>query len=270
MRPWYRFLFFSLILSSCSRLQMAYKLADDYILHQANSFFDLSDDQYKTYKSRVEKDIDRIKTTELPKASAYLKTIKSEVKTGLTSQKIDLLYEDGQKLFSRVIHEFETTAYDFSREMNTEQIENFKDEYNERLNDLKEDVDSPKERFKHQRKRVTKWMKEWVGSVSRDQEKAIEQFIDSNPYPYELQIKHRQLMRDKFLEARKDPIRLKEFLAKIDLEKDTSYAGAMKIYTPGLKKFLLNLYTSLSEKQKNYLIGRLDTRIGQLEEIAKN
>jgi hypothetical protein len=271
MRTVLRFLSITLVLlaASCSRLSVAYKLADEYILRQADNYFDLSEDQYSEFKRRVEDDLKRIRDNRAPQASQFLRKILSHVKQNdVTAATVDGLFQEGQTLFDHIVHEFETTAFDLTSQTNSDQIKNFTEEYNEKLNDFKDDVKGPNDRYKMQRKKSLKWTKEWIGWLEVGQEEALEEFIKANPFPFELQVKSRETMRDKFIEAKKDPKRLKEFLKNLNEERDPEYKEALNKYNQALKVFIVDIYKSLNKRQKSYLIERLETRIKQLEDLA--
>lgn len=269
MKSVWRYFLLAMILASCTKLQLAYRFADEYMLHQANSFFDLSSEQYKTYKAKVEDDLGRIKKNEGPEVIAFLRSIKTDIeKKDLNGKKVESRYDEGVKLASRIIHEFDSTALDISRSLSDKQIENFKSEYNERLDDYKEDLDTPTEKYAHQKKRYFRMLREWIGNLTIEQEKQLDTFIRTNPYPYDQQIKNRQEMRDKYIQVRKDPKKLNDFLSHIETDKDAAYDQAMKAYTPAFQNFIFNIYNSLTDQQRRYLLGRIDTRISQIEDIT--
>lgn len=255
---------------SCSRLGVAVDWADEYILNEADNYFDLSSEQYKEFKPRVEKDIQRIKKENFPELSIFFRKISEKAeKNQINEKEIIALFDEGQGLFRKVLHQFEPTILDFATKATSEQANNFIKEYNKKIEELQDDIKTPSDRLKKQKKRYDRWLNEFIDNMTADQKKALEAEIENNPIPFDLQVKSRNQIRDKFLTVMGNPQELKNFLTNFEKQRSPEYQEALKKYQSGLKSYLWVLFQSLSEGQKTYLIKQLRHRADELEKISK-
>jgi hypothetical protein len=259
-----------IIFLGCSRLDLAVNWADDYIIRQADNYFDLSSKQQTEYKVKVQKDIDRIKTENFPKIAKFLGKISGAVDKGAISEKyIADSFDEGTKLFREALHQFDGTAIDFLSHASDEQMKHFVEEFNDKTKGIKEETETPKERMKRQRKTYERWTKEFIGSLSSEQKDILEKQIKNNPYPYELQVKNRETFRDKLLEVHNNPASIKGFVTRIEKQRTDAYDDALDTFHEGLKSYLWDLYRSLSPDQKNSLAKKLNERASELDKIAE-
>lgn len=260
-----------LLLVSCSRLDIAVRWADDYLLHEVDSYLDLTGDQSKDYQQKLQQDIQRLKKENFPLMAAYLRRLAEHVeKRPLELKDIENYSSEGKKIFNQGMQQFKDTATYIISKTPDSRLERFNQKFAKKIEDQKKDIDSLQKQKKKSLKRYEKWFKEWLGGLRGPQEPALEAHLLAFPYPWDLQIKNRLILKDRILAVRKDNTSLKQILNNYDQERSPEFRQALEKYQMGLQKYLYELSQTLTPEQKKFLVERLRSRAKELENLSKS
>ena len=263
-------LLFLMLLSSCSKVDTAMKFADWLIVKETDSYFDLTDEQNKDLKQEIQKDLARIKKDNFPKIAEFLRKVAGQVEANkFTLENLNLWHTEGQKTIKDVLNQFQPTALEFALKASQQQIEHFKFKYQKETDKRKKEIETDDDKFKFHRKRFEKWTDEWVGGLSADQRKLLNDDIKAYPFPWDLQIRSRGVSVAKFLEARSSKISLKAYMDKMTDDRDPEYETALKAYQVHVKGFILELYKVLTKEQKAHFIKKLRDRAQEFETLSR-
>ena len=263
-------LLFFLILASCSKMDLALKWADWMIVKETDSYFDLSDTQNKELKNQVQKDLSRVKKENFPDIAKFLSKVAGQIEADKISlEEIAKLQTEFQITVKAALNQFQSTALDFAMKATAEQIEHFKKKYNQQTEKHADDVKTEKDKFKLQKKRFEKWTDEWLGGLTSEQKVALASDIKEVPFPWDLQVRSREVSLNKFLEARRSRALLKAYMDQLEDERDPEYEKALKDYQAHLRIYILKLYQSLNKDQKTYLTKKLRDRAHEFEGLAR-
>ncbi len=247
------------------------KWADWMIVKETDSYFDLTDTQNKELKDQVQKDLARVKKENFPLIAKFLRKVASQIEADKISlDEIVKLQNEFQITVKTALNQFQSTALDFTMKASAEQIEHFKKKYNQQTGKHADEVKTEKDKFKLQKKRFEKWTNEWLGGLTPEQKVALESDIKEVPFPWDLQVRSREVSLKKFLEARRSRDLLKAYMDQLEDERDPEYETALKVYQAHLRNYILKLYQSLSKDQKTYLMKKLRDRAQEFEGLARD
>ena len=196
---------------SCSRLDIAVNLANSYIVHKTDDYFDLTKEQSKRLKESLAKDINQVKKTIFPQLAAEMLKIADTVSFQKTfdSTFVSATYQRIENLFMEGVRIFTPTAVALAGDLSPNQITLFQKEVDEKLNDLKKD--SEKKSFDKMKKQFDSWF----GSMTSNQKDDLKKFVEKNPGPTKLSVYNRQTLAHNFVRAFPDKNARKKYVEKI-------------------------------------------------------
>lgn len=262
-----------LLLSGCSRLDIAYRWADTYIASKVDDYFDISSEQSKALKKDIKKDLGVMKTTLLPQWTERLEKIQNDVETGtLTDSKVAVYFGQFFKDIEQINSHFATTAVDFISSTQPTQIEYFKKSFAKKN---REDIEKAQNITKIQKDYRGKYadvFEMFVGSLTKDQEKMIEESVKNSPYPAELKAKNKAYIFNEFISHQNSMDEMKKFVREYTLQADKfdlpEFRAANQAYQENLQKLITQVMTSLTEKQKMALKNNINEKTEQLRSIS--
>ncbi len=260
-----------LLMSACSKMDLAMKWADWMIVKETDSYFDLTDTQNKDLKLQVQKDLARVKKENFPQFAKFLRKVADQIDADkISAEEINQLQAEFQKTVRIALDQFQATALDFSMKASPDQMEHFKKKYNEQTKKHADEIRTEKDKFKLQKKRFEKWIDEWLGGLNSEQRASLETDLKAFPFPWDLQVRSREVSLKKFLDARSSRTLLKNYMDQLEEERDPEYETALKNYQVHLRNYILDLYRSLTKDQKKYLTKKLRDRAQEFEGLARD
>jgi hypothetical protein len=262
-----------LMLSGCSRLDMAVNWADSYITSLVDDYFDLTSKQNKQLKESLNADIEKIRQEQFPSWAAILRRMDQELSKNSISEQIVKKYfievlELGRKLPSY----FEDTALIFAESLSKEQMNYFDEEIEKKNTKDEKKLKNQETALDENRKKYQRAIEMWTGSLNRAQELVLEKHLKDHKFPLREQIKNKKELQKKFREARESVIDLKKFIKSYYVDNnrivDADYGKALTAYQADLQTYLFQLVKSLSEKQKKIFSENLIEKATALEELA--
>ena len=246
------------------------KWADWAIVKETDSYFDLTKAQNKELKQQIQKDLARVKKENFPIIAKFLRKIADQLKADkLSTEEIQGIQTEFQTVVRAALNQFQSTALDFSMSTSPEQIEYFKKKYNAETEKHAEEIKTEKDQFKLQKKNFEKWTDEWLNGLNSSQQVRLEEDIKAFPFPWQLQVRSRDVSLKNFLKARLSRDTLKIYMDKAEDERDPEYEKALKEYQIHLRIFIGSLFQSLTIEQKKYLIHKLESRAQELDVLAR-
>jgi hypothetical protein len=262
-----------LALSGCSRLDIAYRWADTYIASKVDDYFDISSAQSKALKKDIKKDLGVMKTTLLPQWEERLAKIQQDVDAGtLDDAKVAGYFGSFFKDIEQINSHFATTAVDFISTTQPTQIEYFKKSFAKKN---REDIEKAQNTAKAQKEYRGKYediFEMFVGSLTKDQEKMIEESVKNSPYPAELKAKNKAYIFNEFISHQSSMDEMKKFVREYTLQADKfdlpEFRVANQAYQESLQKLITQVMTNLTDKQKIALRNNINEKTEQLRSIS--
>lgn len=264
-----------LILSSCSRSDVMFSFADNVIVSKTDDFFDLSGPQKKELQQHLDTDLERIRKESLPPIAKSLREIdahtrQEKIEPAWVAQKFDEFQTKAKSL----AFEFQNTAVKLSLSLQPEQYDHLAKEMNAEIRKTEKDNKDQKDSDKKNFKRYQRGMEMWVGGLSNEQKDKVKAFIAEHPFPWKLQNANREFVLNQFLESKKDPEKIKEFVSLFFQDYEAvrlpAYKEAVDNNKKAFRTFLVETFwPSLNETQKKNLSKNLIARAEELEKLSQ-
>jgi len=267
-------LFVSFFIVSCSRIDVATNFADTYIANQLDKYFDINSIQSQFVKKTLKKDIVSIRRIIFPKAADELeKVLKETDEVKNWNKDLIIAHEKSMKeIFYSSIRILEQSAVEFASQLTPEQLKAFQKEFKKKTEDIQDLVDDPRESREKRYDKTRKFIEAWVGSLTNAQKKDLQNFCQLHLFPYREQITNREKLVKGFADSFPDVAKRKQYVSELFLNyenlRDPEYARLVLEDQDKLFDFLVKLYNSLNEDQRNHLRSTLADRIKQLRESA--
>lgn len=257
----------------CTRLDIAVSWADTYIVSQVDDYFDINSTQSKGLKESLKRDIAKVRKEQFGVWAAELRRFEKEVRENtLSEESFHQYFENTLDTSKKIQPYFTDSAVKFISTATPAQLEHFERTLRKKnIEDEKKIQNGQKARYET-RKKYLRWVEMWIDSLSKDQDQLLNQHLTDYPFPALAQIKNKNVVLEKFHEARKSPESLKNFVRNYYNNKyqyaDPEYQKALTSYQAELEKFIYGLVKSLNEKQKKLLSENLTAKASSLERLA--
>lgn len=263
-----------LSLTGCNQIGLAFRWADTYIASKVDDYFDISSKQSASLKNGLKKDLNELKTDLLPQWVARFRGIQSEVQKGhLNPERTQFYFDLFMKDIDHINGRFSDTANVFISNTNNEQLEYFAKAFQKKTQDDLQKFQKTAQYQKEMRGKYLEYFEMFLGTLNKDQQKMIDAHLVESPFPGELKARNKAhiislyLKGNKSAEARRDF--LKEYYNNPMALNLPEYQMAYQKYQHQLKKLVMQMMVTITEKQKKNLIDNLNEKTAQLERIAK-
>lgn len=255
---------------SCSRLEVAYNFADNYMTSKADDYLDLSSKQKKELKARLQKDLDRTRTEIFPEVAKQLQVLQSQIDQPWTAEVVAEDVQIIKDLFLKFLGYFKVTTLETLLAASPEQFATFDQEASEALEDSR-DVEEFKEKIA---KRYRRNVEMWIGGISKDQRGLLDKLLMDHPYPIQLQVQNKEHLLSQFQKARKNPQELELFIDQYFKNQDSlklpAYVTALSNHHQAVIEFAWKEFSpTVTSEQKKNLHRNLQARIDQLLKLAE-
>lgn len=256
---------------SCSRTSVIYRFADTMAISKTDDYFDLSGEQHDQLKKNLQKDLDVVRREYFPEIAKNLRELaplanQEQLSEETVSRKSQEL-QDHMKKFATY---FADTSVKTVLSLQSRQIDHFEKELREEIADNSDPEEQQEKAFKRYRRSL----EFWIGGINAAQKEKIKSFLAAHPYPGQLQNQSRMHVLEKFLQVRRNPEQLKNFVTELvnDLEavRLPSFTQSLKEHKAAFERFLArDLWPSFTKTQRDQLRETLLTRARELDEIAQ-
>ncbi len=265
-------LFFSLLLftSSCSRIDLAVYFADTYVVNKADDYFDLAGDQKKWLKSALKADINKVKRIIFPQLGHELLRVADILNTNrmVDQEAVYVSYQRVKKLVYEGARIFAPNAALFSEKLSSRQIVVFQKEMDEKLIDLRKD-DTEKNNYKKMKKNF----ETWIGHLTSEQKKSLENFVRETPSMTREKIFNRQTMSHDFVKAFPNKISRAQYVRNVFTQyekmRNPDYSILTEAYNKRVAEFVTVFLNELRAGQRENLVSNLRDRANQLIKLSK-
>ena len=265
---------FLVLLSSCSRSSFLVEIFDAITASRVDEYFDLSSAQKTELKKNLRQDADAVRRELLPEISGELqKTAKLVDEETLSPQVAAEKYHLIQGYFKKIAQAFKGSALKMTADLKPEQLKYFEKQVKKDIDKLKEQNEDTKKSQKTAFEKYKRSLKFWVGSMSDDQEKKIYQFLEQNPYPWQLEVQNKEYVLAQFLKSYESPekqkIYVESYFNDFENARLPEYTTALNAHKKSFQEFFAKeFWPTLSQKQKVSLRENLIERAEQIQKIS--
>jgi Family of unknown function (DUF6279) len=255
-------LFLSLAFAGCATT-LFYNHADWLLTRQIDQYFDLTRSQRSFVSARLSALLEHHRQEALPQYEDVIRDAATRIQRGLTGDDVDWAFTQYDRLKIDLFGRFASDGADFLRLVRDSQLPHVKRKLRERLAGQEALLREPAQaRTATRRDQMLKLVREWLGLLSREQERQIAELVtafpDTVPLVYAHQLRRNdQLMAVLDLRMQTDsPTKLHAWL--IDQETDRSYLEATREFRQHVKVLLLALDRTATPDQRRHVLAKLD------------
>lgn len=268
-----------IVLASCSRLSVAVRWADTFIVQAVDSKFDLNSQQKKEFSVEVQRALASVRKDRFPIwAETLEKWAASIQKSGLNEtlsfEMWDFVFAEARGLMKFAEGPaFKLIDLVTEKNLGAYQKSSLKEiaEAREKLHQSQVDQ-RIKEQIKEQKAKIIPWIEYWHDTVTKNQEQNLEEFLRQNPFPAEMAFQHREVQLEKLGRIQSDKAAQKkwinEYLLNPEMARTQSYAKGLSDWQLKLRSWIGGFHRSLTEKQISVFANELKRRAAELRDLA--
>lgn len=258
-------LFLSLAFAGCAATSLLYNHADWLLARQIDGYFGLNRPQKTFVSSRLSGILAHHRSDALPRYEAVLGQARERSADGLTTEDLDWAFVQYDQLRADLFGRFVSDGAEFIRQVNDPQVLRLKQALETRLARDEELLrDGSVKRQAKRTERILGLAREWMGSLSPQQEQQISKitmnFPDTLPVWYAHQAyRHKQLLA--LIESRQSEqtaARLEDWLVHQDRDADPHFAEVMSQLRRHITGLVLDLDRSATPAQRRHFLSKID------------
>ena len=261
------------LLSACSALTLTYNHAEGLLLWKIDRYFQLSGEQEKLVKAWLADFHSWHRQTELPRYAEFLRQVQDRWRDGVSAEEIDWTFDTFAKLRSELTGRIAPAGAVLLPLVDTTQIRHLDRVLQRDNRDWQAQAAvSAEERSAKRAKTVLSWLRDWLGPLTREQERLVTQLLKDMPDSTEDWLAYRTQRQQQFiqfLQSRPNPAlierRLQEWL--VTPEK-TSYVLSRQNLRQDVKIAVLAVDRTVTPRQRTYATEKLQKLIRQLEGLV--
>lgn len=257
--------FVSLAFTGCAATSLLYNHADWLIARQINGYFDLNRSQKMFLSSRLNGILTQHRREALPRYESALRQAEERVQDGITTDDLDWAFGQYDQLRADLFGRFVLDGTEFVRQVNDSQISRLKKALQSRL--AREEAllqDDVAKRLSKRTERILGLAREWLGTLSPQQEQEITRlsmnFPDTLPAWYAHR-KHRHEQLLSLMESRSSDqtaARLEDWLVHQDMDTDPHFTEMTKQLRRHITGLVVSLDRSATVAQRQHFLSKVD------------
>jgi hypothetical protein len=259
-------------LTSCSRLDIAFRWMDVFIAGKVDDYFDINSQQKKELKKSVNQDLKVIQAKLLPQWIEIFKSMQNDVNlNSFDEKKVATYFTSIMTDVDDMKSYFVNTAVRFAASIDDSQMVYFQKSFAKKTaEDLDKAQDQTKLRKEYQDKYID-YFEMFLGSLTQEQEKLVEKHLAVFCFPAALKAKNNEHIFTTFVKEAKTTNARVDFVKGLyshpqqyDLP---SYRDAVVSYQSDLKSLITEVLMTLTPNQKQKLKRNLAEKTAQLEKV---
>lgn len=265
-------LFFG-FLSGCSRLDLAVRWADTFVMSSVTDYFDLTSEQDARARGDFRTALRDVKKIDFPILASHLEDFALLVeKKEVTDEKVDRFLDQVDSQVRTSIARFETMAQNLLDQQSGGSYEMFDAEFSRKHEkDLKEARDDRAQK-KKVNKNIDRFVGETVEFLTEEQQKEVDAWIRTNPPPLQLQLESRKALFDQFKSLRADEKKRRDFIRSyftnwIALQTPAYQKARMESHQR-IRSLFKKVLATITEKQRKNLVENFRFRAKDFRAIS--
>lgn len=267
-------LIFLVLLSGCSRLELALRWADTFVMSSVTDYFELTSEQKSQARGEFKKALAEIQKNDFPGMAKTLRDLAD------ATEKNQINDETLENFLKGVLNAFRTSAVRFepmAQKIVADQVaSNFKLFDKEFQKKYDKDLEKSKDPKKHRGQvedRIERFVDETIGYLSDSQEKQLKEWLDQTPSPDALQLESRKIVFEKFKTARTEEKSRIEFVhtffSNWESLQTPAYLAARSEYQKKSKSIMLQILLASDDKQRKNMSKNLRGRADELQKLSE-
>lgn len=266
------FVYLSLLVTGCSKLEIAYDFAPGIIAGRMDDYFDLDSKQKAKLKSVIKSELERIVIDHVPR---YLELEKEWIvllqKSDLKKPELRAHNETTRKWLFSVFASMEPALLPLALELSPTQVEYFHKKVLKELEEHDEKIATPKGQKKELKRRFEFGLSWNFGDLNSQEEHEFDEWLSSAQYPFKEESLSRKNSAYLFHEASKSPVAFKKHLEQIFRAplsfRRQEYADQLEKVLASYQELQWKLLVQSDEKSRKSRVEHTQDHIDQLTKL---
>jgi hypothetical protein len=247
------------------------------MLHKLDQYFDLNAEQRKDVTDRIQTILARHRREALPQYEAFLMQIHQRLERGLTGEDVDWFYASFDRLRDDLFDRLVADGGVFLASVNQTQtvtLERAMQKDNEKAAKLA--TGSAQDRLKKRADNTIEVVKDWTGSLSKDQRNQIIAWSYSLPDSQPMFFRYREEQQRELLTLLRQPRtpqlaeqRLRAVLVHQEQSAPAWYLHAVQEWRKGITELAPRIDRTLTASQRRYALDKLQRLITQVRDLYR-
>ncbi|CAA6824300.1 MAG: Unknown protein [uncultured Thiotrichaceae bacterium] len=266
-KKWVISLLAVLLLAACSTAQFGYRFLDNLMRWEVNKYVSLVGQQSTDLDQALDVFHAWHRSSQLPVYSEFLdqqgKVLAAPVMSGAQLQQA---YNRAMSLWRVSARQLLPDLTQLISSLDEAQVAQLQKNMDKKNREFEEEYLKPSRearRAEREEKMVDR-LKKWIGDPDDQQLELVKQWVDTLSFEMPPRVEQRQLMRQRFeaaLKVRSEPVQLQRLLAGIVVNPEQNWTPAYRKYLQFNRQqtyqLMIKLHASLSQQQKDKLLGKL-------------
>jgi len=262
-------------LAGCSIISV-YRYADWLILWRADHYLDLTSDQRRDLTQRLTPLLARHRREALPQYEAFLIQIRERVERGLTSQDLDWVYANYDRLRDDLIDRIIADSGVVLASVDSRQVRTLEAALQKDNAKAARLAQAPvQERLRQRADETIEWLEDWLGSLSKDQDAQIRRWSLAFPDSQQFWVTHQQQRQQELLAILRQPntpdIVARQLRTVLVFYPDhaapQNYQDAVREMRIALTTIVLAVDQQITTRQRQHAVTKLQRLISQLHDL---
>lgn len=255
-----------LLLSSCTRIGLAYRNLDSLVPWWLNSYIDLDSEQKRWFDQRLAGHLEWHCRTQLPLYIDWLDRTDRLVENGQPSTaQLSVLMDEARAAQQRIAEQISPSLIELLQDLSPEQVAQLRSELDEKTLELQKKYTQPPlvEQISERSKRLEKRLKPWFGDLSAEQQARIQSWSVAQGEQNSLWLDDRARWQGELFSALDErqastfAPRLSRLLHQPESLQDATYRQAFQRSRDALTALFSDLLASAQPQQRSHLQKRL-------------
>lgn len=207
------FLGFVALMSGCSRMDLALRWADTFVLATVDDYFLMDSTQKARTRSEFNQALQQVRKNEFSRIADLLEDSANKLESSqFGAPEVEVFHRTFNQIFKSAVGRFELMGQNLLADQVATDFKLFDQEYQEQQEDRKKDLEDVKAQSKKTLKSIEDFVEETIEYLTKIQKQDLQEFVLKHPRPAQLAFQSREKMYEKFKSVRKDEALRRAFI----------------------------------------------------------
>lgn len=265
-----------LLISSCSKTQIAYKFSDWFLLERVDHYFQITPSQEEFLEEKLEHLLSWHRTHELPEIIQTLTELQTRYQDGLDPADLDWVAEDHRSYFKRFLLKAVPGFSRFLTTLDDSQIQHFKTQLGKKNDFLtKQAKMTDEELVQDTQKWFIELLEDWFGTLDAEQKESIQNWLNVEREWVLSKLENRHKFQEAFvilLQSHKPEKEIETQLTVWIVEPESRWTPEFKVQLDHKiaewKGILFKVDSIITPKQRNLALEKIQGYIDDFKTLA--
>jgi hypothetical protein len=256
----------AVVLTGCSRMNLAYRNLDLLIPWSLNDYLDMNRDQQTRFRAQLREHISWHCRTQLPGYLDLIEHLQAQVRRGsLNESALRAHYENAEEAIQTIALEITPTTVQLLRDLEDRQVRELDDQFEKDLQEREKKYLEPplNQQIRKRADRMQERVEQWLGKASAAQRQRIHEWARALSEQNQLWLDNRAQWQRSLVEAvrNREQANFDERIARLLQDREVYWTAPYRAAFPAVEQatidLVIDLYDMANATQRRHLDERL-------------